>query len=331
MNLITCISGIVVVTFLPVHALRIQWEPPVEATKTVVWEQEETGSNHVGNVLANIASNFYNANQCGRCGAQQVEVKGEDSQHVLKDVFGEVFPLKLDLTKDPSTCDAKLQCDKSARKDCLIPQLHLTKKLLNQHLTPLVKDKEKLAAMSKELGETLVVHLRGGDVLSAGNKYEKAGRSTYMPAPCAFVTEVIKSGNFEKVRLVGETGHPCINHIKETFPTAVYKESQTVYEDFLTLMSATNIALSTSSTFGLSATMLNPNEDLRIFMPTYSGKKVNGDGSFSSERLDELCHIGKQAVVYEILSLDNNPVPKDRTAWVLDNSKFENAIAHKCS
>lgn len=333
MTLITCVIGIIATTILPIPAIIIRmhkWESPLAMTKSETESDAELQSTNLGNYMASVGTALFKADQCGRCGAQTVQLDGNDKDRILHQMFGEVFPLTIDLKKDSPACDAQVTCSSSRpAKESSIPHWHLTKKLFNKHLTPKVKDQEKLATMREKLKTTLVVHLRGNNIMSRDNKYEAHSRLDYLPAPCAYITASIKSGNFSKVQMVGQVDHPCISYIQATFPEAAY-EPKSIYEDFMTLMSARNIALSTSSTFGYAAMMMNPNEDLRVFMPTYKGKQMCCEGNFDNQRLSELCHIGQQAVVYEIPALVQSPIPTNRIAWVLDDSKFQDSIVHTC-
>eukprot|EP00415_Alexandrium_ostenfeldii_P003081 UN3081 len=149
-----------------------------------------------------------------------------------------------------------------------------------------------------------------------------------------FVDHVARTGNggrpFASIVLLSDSqDHPCIAYVQARHASATFAP-HTEVEDILTLMSARNIALSTSSTFGLTGLLLNPNEDVSVFLPTYTGKPLCCEGNYDAARLAELCRIGRGSAVYEFRAPELGFVPS-RKDWILGDAHFANSSIHTCS
>lgn len=295
----------------------------------VTWHQ----AGRLGNKFSGLADALFEAEMCGRpCVA---------SSSTQQEFFRQLFDLPPIITlvdpfskkDDTDLCrQAVAHRTRTAGYIADLPPMNWTKWIFNKHLSPLLKRSMVIDAAGKD--DTLIVHLRGGDVLLYWNAY-------YMPAPCAFYQHVIRYGNkgkeFKDVVVVSDdANHPCLSMIDKDIdrqtqsityrlgdPYGVGEDATKTHiegarlsliasdsysdsylpvsaaDDFMLLASGKNIALSTSSSFGMSAVMMNPHEQIQIFMPTYAGETLSEDGNFNLQRLAEICSIGQGSKIFE--------------------------------
>ena len=101
--------------------------------------------------------------------------------------------------------------------------------------------------------ETIVMHLRSGD------NYHRIfdPPTNYVPNPLIFYLNLIES--FEKCILITEPDdkNPIVHELKKIDKVQI--QSSTVAEDFATLMSAKNLALSGVGTFAMAAALCSSN------------------------------------------------------------------------
>eukprot|EP00408_Alexandrium_pacificum_P067849 CAMPEP_0171174102 /NCGR_PEP_ID=MMETSP0790-20130122/10557_1 /TAXON_ID=2925 /ORGANISM="Alexandrium catenella, Strain OF101" /LENGTH=330 /DNA_ID=CAMNT_0011638971 /DNA_START=136 /DNA_END=1128 /DNA_ORIENTATION=- len=126
--------------------------------------------------------------------------------------------------------------------------------LAEHYLRPLFNEATRAACahVPADVGdaETLVVHVRSGDVLM--NTNHPAGRF----APCVFPNKVMAARGFKRAVLVTEPdlNHPCL----ELIHNVVRVQSSSVLKDACALMHAKNLAVMTLSTFADMLVMFNP-------------------------------------------------------------------------
>jgi len=285
-----------------------------------------------GNYMAQVANDLYRADQCGKCGGPTVQVSGGDKRAVSKKLMNAPFSVTMKGDHCSATCDADAgrhvgdngHNTETKNMGDVFPHYHVVKNLFNTHLYPHTQDQAGLAQLREDLKDTLVVHLRAGDVM-AGNT--RVGGSDYNPAPCKYVTSEIERSGLKKALLVtSDSSHPCISYIKDKTNVEVQHKAQTEAEDVRFMMSATNIVLSTSSTFGLAAMMMFPGKHEFIAMPTYMGKHCC-DTSFFESRLNEMCEISQKANIYEIPAPVKEQITKD---FIQEDANFVGTVVHKC-
>lgn len=288
---------------------------------------------YLGNYMTKIAYNLFKADQCGHCGEPVAQVGAVCS--LLNDIM--VTPAQISVVQEnTTTCSTKKisgkACENSPEhnyKECHFPYTDETKKLFNKYLFPRLKDQEGLALLREELKDTLVVHLRGTDILD----YNFSSFGAYMPAPCKFVHDVIEKENFSKVRLItDDTAHPCLSYIQSKVPGAVWHKG-TMLEDFRIMMSAKNFVLSTSSNFGMAALMMYPGKHGVIAQPTFDkSKAMPGGGNFNEDRFNDLCKMGSETTyVYEMSQFGTSHPTRSRREYVVDDANFVDAhTLHKC-
>lgn len=297
-------------------------------------------SNNYGNYMAKVAYILFKADQCGNCGSTTAMIDAGDEHGMMKRLFQHPLSILIG-QQDAETCSTKVSGNACSHfpprpdYESSFPKWDVTKQLFNKHLYPKLKNQDKLSTMREQLNDTLVVHLRGTDILTGMLRLNGG----YTPAPCQYVHDVIERGNFKKIQIISEDANqPCISHIQARYPDAVYKH-QSADEDVMTLMSAPNLALSTSSTFGLSSALMFPSTHKYLALPTFRGKgmRTNEDvqkrdgicceAAFDEERLSEMCKISKGAMVYELVA------PLEfitRKQYMLEGNRFSESVLHKC-
>ena len=123
------------------------------------------------------------------------------------------------------------------------------RRICKEYVAPFLKLPEK-----KTIGdETIVMHLRSGD------NYHRIFNppTNYVPNPLIFYLNLIES--FEKCILITEPDdkNPIVHELKKIDKVQI--QSSTVAEDFATLMSAKNVALSGVGTFAMAAALCSSN------------------------------------------------------------------------
>ena len=123
------------------------------------------------------------------------------------------------------------------------------RRICKEYVAPFLKLPEK-----KTIGdETIVMHLRSGD------NYHRIFNppTNYVPNPLIFYLNLIES--FEKCILITEPDdkNPIVHELKKIDKVQI--QSSTVAEDFATLMSAKNLALSGVGTFAMAAALCSSN------------------------------------------------------------------------
>lgn len=304
----------------------------------------------MGNQFSGLANGLFEAEMCGRpCVFSDLTQRGK---------FGSLLDLPeiITLPDHISTDTASYWCQKAlAHKNFSHgfwadpPPMNITKTMFNKYLSPLLK---RPLVDGADADGTLIVHLRGGDIMGRTD-------AAYMPAPCAFYQHVIQRGNegqaFNRVTVISDDEeHPCfsmIAQVSENMKTSVlinvfvvsadvnnsakfsnkfgieYTRAS-MEDDFMFLVSGTNIALSTSSTFGLSGVAMNPRDQVDVFMPTYYGENMCCDGNFHPERLTELCSFGQLSNIFEF------PFPKgysSRPDFISEFAIDANTKVHDCT
>lgn len=112
----------------------------------------------------------------------------------------------------------------------------------------------KLKLTRKKIDDdTLVVHIRSGDIFCGGNPWGK----NYIQNPLSFYEKIIT--NFSKILIVTEPDNcnPIVEHLSKKNNVSI--QSSNICDDFSTLISAKNLALSGVGTFGAAASILSPN------------------------------------------------------------------------
>tara|TARA_X000000950_G_C13895836_1_gene652753 strand:- start:1137 stop:2081 length:945 start_codon:yes stop_codon:yes gene_type:complete len=100
--------------------------------------------------------------------------------------------------------------------------------------------------------ETLVIHIRNGDIFSGKSKYKQ-----YVQNPLVYYEKLI--ANYKKVIVVTESygNNPVIEKLKDYSNVKI--QSLSLEEDFRTLLSAKNLATSGVGTFGIAAALMSKN------------------------------------------------------------------------
>lgn len=298
------------------HAVRLG------ASECVTWAPMR---GRLGNQFVGLADALLEAEMCGRpcvfsslAGRQQFESLFD---------LPEIIHVSDHLANDPGVnqsywCQMAISHNGFHNGLWAVPgPLNFTKTMFNKHLSPLLKRPLDDGVYGDG---ALIVHLRGGDIMGRQDSF-------YMPAPCAFYQHVIEHGNngnaFQRVSVISDDAeHPCLDMISQTaanmrtnaiFNTLVVvpdvsnsdissSRANSQYtrvspeDDFMFLVSGTSIAMSASSTFGLSGVAMNPHDKVDIFMPTFSGEPMCCDGNFDPDRLVELCSVGQHSKIYEM-------------------------------
>ena len=100
--------------------------------------------------------------------------------------------------------------------------------------------------------ETLVIHIRSGDVFAEGMDFYN-----FIPNPYVYYLKLINL--FDKVLVVTEKdkNNPVINKLKDNPKVRI--QSKSIQEDFSTLLGAKNLATSGTSTFPIAASLCSLN------------------------------------------------------------------------
>lgn len=130
---------------------------------------------------------------------------------------------------------------------------------------------------------SLVMHMRGGDIMLPSTP-----SNTHPQPPCSFYEDVMEHGNdgmaFQRALLVTQDfRNPCVKRMRQKYVGRLTVQSSSIHDDACALISATSLAIS-SSTWGSALARLNPN--LRnLYVPfgkdngtNYSGHLIRGDG-----------------------------------------------------
>jgi len=113
-----------------------------------------------------------------------------------------------------------------------------------------IKPNLKIPEYKKIPDDTLVIHVRGGDI------FIDNPASTYVQNPLSYYTKIIE--DFDKVIVIAEDfRNPILNILKQNKKVKI--NMSTVQEDFATLMSATNLATSGVGTFAPAAVLCSTN------------------------------------------------------------------------
>ena len=119
----------------------------------------------------------------------------------------------------------------------------------NYYMKENVSKKIKFLEEKKINEDTLVIHIRSGEIFNGKNKYPD-----YVQNPLKFYEILIDK--FEKVLIVSENkNNPVISHLLKN--NKVNFQSSTLENDFNTLYSAQNLATSGVGTFGISAGLMS--------------------------------------------------------------------------
>ena len=139
----------------------------------------------------------------------------------------------------------KLYIDLTSDKDYYISNMHdIFKNQLSKKIS---------FYGSTELdNETLVIHIRNGDIFSGKSKYKQ-----YVQNPLVYYEKLI--ANYKKVIVVTESygNNPVIEKLKDYSNVKI--QSLSLEEDFRTLLSAKNLATSGVGTFGIAAALMSKN------------------------------------------------------------------------
>jgi hypothetical protein len=131
--------------------------------------------------------------------------------------------------------------------ECNLSELNSKRReICVEHIKPMLKIPEV-----KAFGEdTLVVHLRGGDV------FARKPPSTYVQNPLSYYQKIM--ARYDKVIVVSEdTSNPLLEALMEDGKVTI--QSSSVEEDFSTLMAAKNLASSGVGTFCIAAALCSTN------------------------------------------------------------------------
>jgi hypothetical protein len=122
-------------------------------------------------------------------------------------------------------------------------------KVAKKYITPNLK----LNAKSAFDDDTLVIHIRSGDIFA----HEHNPPHQYVPNPLIYYKNLIEF--FEKIIVVTENDdyNPIISELKKCNKVKI--QSTTVANDFLTLMRAKNLASSGIGTFAVAAALCSLN------------------------------------------------------------------------
>jgi len=108
----------------------------------------------------------------------------------------------------------------------------------------------------------LLIHIRSGDIF-----YNEVNPQ-YICPPLSYYIDIIEKNNFNKIILISENrNNPCINKLLEIYPKIQFKE-QTLYNDIILVLSATNIVTSFGS---FLPPLLELSDNIKnVYYPGYS-------------------------------------------------------------
>lgn len=134
-----------------------------------------------------------------------------------------------------------------------------------EYVTP----KLKIPVVAPFESDTLVIHLRGGDILSDKAK----GNLNYVQNPLSFYRKLVPQ--FRKTIVVAEPGgENPVQHALESIGSVTI-QSSSVEKDFATLMAAKNIATSGVGTFAVAAALCSTNLKNFYFSDRYMTEHLN--------------------------------------------------------
>jgi len=208
------------------------------------------------------------------------------------------------------------------------PTLSWYKKVAYQYYVPRLTAKAELEEMASELKDHLVIHLRGSDILTRSKDF------SYFPAPCAYFDHVINHGNkgsaYDKVRLIAEPGHPCVSTLQRKNPSkSIIFKPGTIVSDWMVLMAATNVALSTDSTYGMAAVGMNIHPEVTVYWPEYIHQE-KGMSEMAGHG-HGVCEMGKNSVLYAIPKEPISKYKNNRIGFITNDEHFQNTKIYKCS
>lgn len=103
-------------------------------------------------------------------------------------------------------------------------------------------------SLADELRNTLVVHIRSGDVWWIGPNAAK-GRENYLPPPLSFYIDVIESHRATNIIVVSEPGKvsPIVLQLLKRYPGKLRLQAADLHKDVATIFNARNLVLSQGS------------------------------------------------------------------------------------
>lgn len=280
---------------------------------------------HIGNwVYQDKAVELCDA-KCGKCGRTGVHQDSGKSKKHTNHVWEHLFSKGVDvqISKEEQSCGPQgtAGCGK-------YPPLSWFKKVAYQYYIPRLTAKAELEEMASELKDHLVIHLRGSDILKRSKDF------LYFPAPCAYFDHVINHGNngsaYDKVRLISEPGHPCVSILQRKNPSkSIYFKPGTIVSDWMAIMAATNVALSTGSTFGMAAVGMNIHPEVNVYWPEYTYQEKGMSGMLGHGT--GVCEMGKNSVLYDMPRGPISKFQKNRIGFITNDEHFKNTKIYKCS
>lgn len=115
-------------------------------------------------------------------------------------------------------------------------------------------------ALRDKLRNTLVIHMRGGDIFS------QRPHGAYVQPPLAYYETIIRNGEFKNILVVSEDQrNPCVRAVLERHKDARF-QSGTVEQDLATICNSTHLAMG-FGTFGLVAFFAG-HAGLTVHMPS---------------------------------------------------------------
>ena len=273
-------------------------------------------------MLAHVAQAAYEATACGiNCMAV-----------AASPLFAQALRLRVPGAPDTEGCARSLRERRLRAKWCSLAPFDAVSRSFAEMLASALLPGPAAAIVQAraivDADNVLTVHLRGGDIL------KHRGGFDYHPAPCSFYADIAATGRgggqFSRLLVVSEGGakHPCVPWLARELNgsgTVLELRSRGVLEDWATLAAARHLALSPSSTFGLSAALANKTRTA-IFLPTFSGSGICCEGNFEPRQVVELCQLGAGSRVYEY----TRPSSEDRVTWATASLPKAHTV-HTCS
>lgn len=140
------------------------------------------------------------------------------------------------------------------------PDLNHYRQILRDRVLPLIPYER-----DESIGdETLVIHLRSGDVFN-----DQDVHGGYIQPPLSFYLEVIDRFNFKKIVIVTQSDfqNPCIHQLKQKV-SGVKVQALSLSEDVNTILSARNLIVG-MSTFSLALAFTSKNIQ-KLFIPQFN-------------------------------------------------------------
>lgn len=125
--------------------------------------------------------------------------------------------------------------------------------------------------------DTLVIHIRSGDVFSHPPP-------NYIPNPLCYYLNLIEE--YDKIVVVTETDNynPVVDELKKIKKVTI--QTKTIEEDFATLMRAKNLASSGAGTFAVAAALCSSNIENFYCSNIYLDEHLNPDMLIQSEGIN---------------------------------------------